>query len=109
MIDESKQNSIGTLLPLSLQRALLGMITSNIRAVYADSKDLQIVIYFFFDGEFTEDEVEEVSCVETEVLADIMDIDESIRSKTHCIRADYPSRINCPGICVYKRKEPIHE
>ncbi len=106
MIDEVKQNSMKTLLPLSLQRALLGMITQNIRAVYADWNDLQVVLYFFFDGEFTEDEAEEVSCIETEVLADILDIDQSIRSKTQCIRLDYPGLINCSGICVYGRKEP---
>lgn len=50
--NESKQNEIRVLLLLSLQKALLGMITPNIRAVYANWDDKQVALFFIFMGSF---------------------------------------------------------
>jgi hypothetical protein len=87
---------------ISVWAALVGEITSNMRAVYVDWDEETTWLYFFFDGEFTEEEEEDVSCIETEVISQIPDRMYEYR----CVRVDYPKPIVCPGRCVYKRKEP---
>ncbi len=88
---------------ISLWGALLGEITPNMRAVYVDWDEETIHLYFVFDGEFTDEEQEEVSCIETEVISQMPDD----MYELHCMQKDAPLPIDCPGRCVYKRKEPV--
>lgn len=63
-------------LRLSLQRALLGEVTPNLIAVTAGFKDSKILIRAYFDAEAAASELESVSCVGTEVIADFPDCND---------------------------------
>ncbi|MDN0117881.1 hypothetical protein QVN83_02675 [Yersinia frederiksenii] len=88
---------------LSIQRALLGNITHNVRAIIAELRQNDIQLFFYYDGEIQESDKETASEIESEIIADFDDncnIDLNIR------RLDYPKLINhVNGICVYLRKE----
>lgn len=88
---------------LSLQRALLGNVTPNIRAVVVDIEEKKITLLFYFDGETDGDDEELASVVETEVIADF---DKVYSIDTKVQRLDRPQVIkNNNGILVYLRKE----
>lgn len=90
-------------LKLSIQRALLGEITPNIRCVTINIINKKIELSFFIDGKVTEDDQENISCIETEVIADFED---NFDIKTNIKRIDYPYPIVIEhGYCVYRRKE----
>lgn len=59
---------------LSVQRALLGSVTSNLRGVAVDWNKTDIRIVFYLHGPISDDDREEMSCVDTEVAADFIDI-----------------------------------
>lgn len=72
-----------TLLTLrfSVQRALLGEVNENLIGVTAGVKDSMIFIRFYFDKDATESELEKISCVGAEVIADFPEpfgIDEQV-------------------------------
>jgi hypothetical protein len=96
---------IDVYLRLSLQRALLSNIPSNLRAVSYELTEKLIVVYFYFDGIISDDDFDDAHCVTTEVIADF---DETYDLKTEIIQLDYPSPIKQTGRYVYFRKEP-HE
>ncbi|WHP32245.1 hypothetical protein QMG90_04745 [Trabulsiella odontotermitis] len=88
---------------LSLQRALLGNVTPNIRAVVVELKNKNISLLFYFDGEPNDDDEELVSVVETEVIADF---DEDFVIEAIATRLDYPQPIkNTNGMLVFLRNE----
>ncbi len=87
---------------LSVWHALIGEITLKMRAIYVDWDDRTIYLYFFLDGEFTEEEKEDIRCIESEVISQLPDDDYEL----HCTRLDFPQSIVCPGQCIYRRKEP---
>ncbi|WP_241597610.1 hypothetical protein [Rosenbergiella epipactidis] len=88
---------------LSIQRALLGNITHNVRAIVAELKQDDIQLFFYYDDEVQENDEETASEIGTEIIADFGDncnIDVNVR------RLDYPEPINhTNGVCVYLRKE----
>lgn len=105
-VEDTHQEETEICLRLSLQGALLGMITANIRSISVAWDSSCVTLYFIFDGKISEEDREEASCVETEVSVDYMTIDENMPFQTQCLRIDAPNQIICPGVCVYKRKEP---
>jgi len=89
---------------LSLQKALIGSITSHLRSVSVGWDENNIDIYFLYDGEISEDDQEESECVATEVLASFPD-DTVI---AHHIRSDFPEKIPELGDnAIFRRKESI--
>ncbi|ENN8378984.1 hypothetical protein ACAX46_004456 [Providencia rettgeri] len=90
-------------LKLSAQRALLGVITPNIRAVFVELVENDIQVYFYYDGKIQEDNEETASIATSEIIADFYDeFDINLVIK----RVDYPMEIIQPnGICVYYRNE----
>jgi hypothetical protein len=91
---------------LSLQYALCGEISKNMRAVFVDWIDEKLFLYFIFDGEISEDDIEEASCIETEFFCALTRPCVGTRLSTECIRIDAPKPIPDFGKeCVYKRKE----
>ncbi|MDF7675809.1 hypothetical protein PT286_03555 [Neisseriaceae bacterium ESL0693] len=91
------------LLRLSIQSALIGEITPNIRRVIVNIIEKKIKLFFFIDGEVTEDMEEEISCIETEVIADF---EQGYTIETTIKRVDFPIEINISqGYCVYGKKE----
>ncbi len=87
---------------LSLQRALLGEVSSNLRAVVFSITGLIITVRFYFDGPVSQEDEESASYVETEVLADY---EPEYTVTAQCIRSDFPSSINDDGLWVYLRRE----
>lgn len=91
------------LLRLSIQSALVGEITPNIRRVIVNIIEKKIKLFFFLDGEITEDMEEDISCIETEVIADF---EQDYTIETMIKRIDFPIKINMhEGFCVYGKKE----
>lgn len=92
-------------LKLSLQRALLGNITSNLRCVIVTITNKSMQLFFYYDGEVTDSDEESASEVETEV---IVDFDAEFTISTHVERLDSPNPIKVNnGYCVYLRKEEL--
>lgn len=94
---------LNSYLRLSVQRALLGNLAPNIRAVVAKLSGKNIGLLFYFEGPVGDDDEELVSVIETEVIADF---DENFIVDTTIQRLDYPQPINnTNGLLVYLRKE----
>lgn len=87
---------------LSIQRALLGNVSANLRAVVFSFVGININIKFYFDGFISEEDIESVSLAEAEVIADYSPEDTV---SIDCIRLDFPSVINDGGVWVYQRRE----
>jgi hypothetical protein len=87
---------------LSIQRALLGEVSPQLRAVVFSIEAQSVNIRFYFDGEISEEDKESVSCIETEILADY-DPEDVVTANS--IRIDSPDPINDEGVYVYKRRE----
>lgn len=88
-------------LSLSIQRALLGAVTSPLREVFASFEGKTIHLYFFYHGEISEKERDLAECAGTEVVSDFPEymIENSIT------RLDAPEKISCKGRAVYSRYE----
>lgn len=97
-------NQLRIHLLLSLQVALLGEITPNIRGITCGWKDYDITIHCYFQGEINDDDEEAMFCVETEVIADFT---EEYKVNLKCIRLDLPKSLNSYTLSawVYRRKE----
>ncbi len=99
-------NEIRAKILLSVQRALLGAVPHNLRAVTCDWEGTEIKLRFVFDGEIDEENYETAGIVGAEVVADFpapWTVSEDI------IRLDYPDSL-CPGPLVlwaYRRKEGL--
>jgi hypothetical protein len=101
--DESFQ-SIRAKLLLSAQRALLGAVPANLRAVTAGWTGAQITLRFLFDGEISASDRESAQIVGTEVISDFPSpwtIEEEI------LRLDQPADLGAKALAhwVYLRKE----
>ena len=88
---------------LSLQRALLGCVSANFRAVVFTREANFLHIRFYIGGEISENEYELSSFVEAEVLADYCSDCEVL---AECLRVDYPAPIDDSGVWVFQRQEP---
>lgn len=90
-------------LRLSMQSALLGAVTCNMRNISVDIIGNKIELCFFIDGEIRTEDEENISIIETEVIADFednFDIDTVIK------RLDYPLPVILENGCsVFQRKE----
>ena len=87
---------------LSVQRALLGAVSPALRGVTIDWDRETIRIIAFFDGLISDDDIESMSVVETEVMADFLP-EYSVSMETK--RFDSPSQITCLKAWAYYRKE----
>lgn len=89
---------------LSLQRALLGEVSPNLRAVTVHFTDASIHFEAFYDGEPHEEDRESMLLVETEVMAEF----PSSHAVTHAVsRLDAPALIPKDSIWAYYRREPL--
>lgn len=95
--------SIGYAL-LAVQSALLGVVSPELRAVVVDvsKADKLLYLYFYYDGEASEDMIDLWECAITEASADlgpdcVLDVG--------VVRLDYPKKIPFRGRYAYLRKE----
>ncbi|WP_455936375.1 hypothetical protein [Pantoea ananatis] len=90
-------------LKLSMQSALLGAVTENMRNIAVDIYENKILLYFFIDGEIKDDDKENISIIEAEVMADFED---DFDIETIIKRIDCPEKIILgQGYSVFQRKE----
>lgn len=87
---------------LSLQRALLGEVSAQLRAVTVTFDEKSVTARAYFDGEIDDEDREGMSSVETQILADFPD-DHSMRIECH--RLDAPAPIVDDGVWVFARRE----
>jgi hypothetical protein len=89
-------------LRLSAMRALWGIVTPNLRKVSIQEKDDVISLYFYYDQEPSEEEIELSEDAATEVIADFPE--PFLISCNRCVIA-YPEKINFHGYLIYSRFE----
>jgi hypothetical protein len=89
---------------LAMQRALLGEVTPELRAVVIDLNKEEQIFYanFYYDEEASEQRIDLWDCAVTEVIA-ALGPDCFVESQIE--RLDYPKRIPLKGYCAYLRKE----
>ncbi|MFI5334702.1 MAG: hypothetical protein ACHQT8_06020 [Chlamydiales bacterium] len=89
---------------LSLQRALLCEISPNLRLVAFDYDKLnnEILLYFYFDKEITDENKSSVNSIAAEVTGDF---DEETQVIEKCIHLDFPAWLPAHQFSVYCRKE----
>ncbi len=86
----------------AIQQALLGEVSSRLRAVTVYFDDHSINFTCYYDGEVLDDDRESMSCVETELLA----LFPETHKVAHLIqRRDFPEQIPKNEMWVYFRKE----
>lgn len=90
---------------LSLNRALLGEVFPQLRAAKIQWDEEKVNLFFYYDGEISEDDRESLECVATEVISDFPDHGLEVE----IVRCDYPARVlqsDAANIAlVYRRKE----
>lgn len=92
---------------LSLQRALLGEVFPDLRAVIAcpstaQGPESRVLVVFVVDGELTERDCESLGNIAAEVFADC-DTMEQVKCET--LRIDAPGPISMNGWWAYSRRE----
>jgi hypothetical protein len=95
-------------LKLSVQRALLGNVSPNLRAVCADIKSHEIFANFYYNGEISEEDREMYNSAVDQILADFFYMEvEGKETVFHLpiIRLDYPEKMPLIGHWVYYRNE----
>lgn len=88
-------------LMLSMQIAMLGMVTPNLRAIYIRKNGKEACLYFYYDNPPLDDEEELASIMHTEVISDFVDYDIDFKV---CV-LPYPQLIPKDGWCAYSRYE----
>jgi hypothetical protein len=90
----------------SIQRALLGAITPNLRGVACGVDSRLISIDFFFDGPFSEDDHERCEVVASEVISDFTDFPD-LKISTNVLEypAPQPMKTKEGNFWVYERFE----
>jgi hypothetical protein len=89
---------------ISLQRALLGAISSDIRAITIELIENEVIINYYFDGAPTEEDNDVLSIVETEVLADFH-YEDNIVVKSIFHQCKSPLGIEAKGFWIFHRRE----
>lgn len=98
-----KIDNLNNYVKLSVQRALLGNVTTNMRAIAVELNEFDISLLFYYDGKIKENDEETASEIETEVMADFYDY---YNIDVNLIRLDYPKPIkNSSGFYIYLREE----
>ena len=90
---------------LSLQRALLGMVTPDLRAVEVEIGNRRVLAHFYYDTEVTEEHEAIVSEVEGLVIGDLDD-DVEVRFTAEWVRPPQPVGLVRGTTYGYLRREP---
>lgn len=95
-------------LKLSAQRALLGNVFPNLRAVCINFSENLIYFYFYIDQEISEDYRESCQSAIDDVIADFCNVihnGKEIEFETSIMRLDFPQKPPLNGCWVYYRSE----
>jgi hypothetical protein len=88
------ETSLRALAFLSVQRALVGAVSPEIRAVSIDLSQGKIIITVYHNGQASDDLYETVAVIVTEVLADFREGQEVVSS---VVRVDEPESVPLRG------------
>ncbi len=89
---------------VAMNRALCGEVSPPLRAARVKWDDEIFYLYFYYDGEISEEDNESAECAATEFIACYPEY----RPIINIIRLDYPHPIpQEEGETVYLRREPI--
>ncbi len=91
-------------LRLSAMRALWGVVTPNVRKVYIKEENNVITLYFYYDKEPLEKEIELSEDAATEVIADFP---EPFMIACERIINSFPQKITHSGYLIYSRFEEL--
>jgi hypothetical protein len=99
-MSDDDQYTYATLL-IAAQQALLGEIDLSVRGVAVEWREKMIYVYFYNDGDVSDDLHDNFTTIGAEIVAQFTDagIIEKIK------RWDYPKRLPDHEYWVYKRKE----
>jgi hypothetical protein len=86
----------------SIQVAMLGHISPNLRAVSVECKDSRIKLFFYYDKSPSEDERELANLIDTEFISDFP---ASIMTDFEIVHLPEPLIIPRKGMLVYLRCE----
>ena len=87
---------------LTMSRALWGEVSPALRAAMISWSEEEIHLYFYYDGEISEEDNESAECVATEVSATYPDM----KLEVDILRWDYPKSVpQESGELVYLRRE----
>jgi len=81
--------------------ALLGEVTPSLRAATIQWSNEEVSLFFYYDGEVSEEDNESAECVATEVISDFSECALEI----DILRWDFPKSIPQKGERVYHRRE----
>ena|GEM_PF-3919440 len=100
---KSSQNNVSDPLEgfLYLNRALTYEVFSSLRAVLFKWDVEKLYIFFFCDGEISEDDYESAQCIATQMIANF----NNFLLDVEIIRLDYPSPVPEIGVLAYHRYE----
>jgi hypothetical protein len=92
---------------LSVQRALIGEIVPNMRAISVEWTSQNIHLWVYIDGPIDEQTREDFDAVViTQIIADFPNPDNHDPVvKFDFVRCDSPEKLDCRGVLVYARKE----
>jgi hypothetical protein len=90
---------------LSVQRALLGNVTSNLRGVAVDWDDRIIRVVCYYHGPISDADKELMNCVHTEIATDFVD-----RKPVELVteRIDMPTKLIGPESVIRPEKRLTH-
>lgn len=87
----------------ALQVALLGEITSNIRAIDVTFNEQNVTLYFYYEFPPSEEEEEDSEVISTEVLAQYIEVYVDVKRFTFPLSKSIPHQ----GMRVYQRMEHL--
>jgi hypothetical protein len=87
---------------LAVLYGLIGEVSHSLRAVRIKWGEKTIYLYFFYDGEISEEDCESAECIATEVISNFSEHTLEV----NILRWDHPKQIPNEGELVYKRREP---
>jgi len=86
---------------LSMNRALWGEVSPALRSVRIKWDNEIVDLYFYYDGEISEEDNESAECIATEFIAGYPEY----KLEVHILRWDYPKSIPEEGEPIYYRRE----
>lgn len=88
---------------LATQRALLSEVVPSLRGVAVDWDDNTILVYFYNDGEISDELWNDYSCIGTEIVSSF----STAHISEKIIQLDYPSKLPKHEYWAFRRKEPF--
>lgn len=85
-----------------MNRALWGEVSPVLRAARIKWDNQTVHLFFYYDGEISEQDNESAECVATEFIACYPEYELEV----NILRWDYPKQIPNEGELIYLRREP---